>query len=401
MSLAHEVDELTMHLLHLLVTPPMRETTSSPASPADALPLSASGEQRIQNRSLAPNSSRSVGRDRQEGGKTDVSHSPLASVLKNLQRLSESERVISAPNDNYEDDEATKRQEDTTVVLSSATPSATPTKKVRGGAAVGHYRYQPTYATTSHFVSRPPLSSSTPDTPTGGDRSYTTTHNTTTVTSPESNCSPATTTDDDDGKGQSPRSSAVGMWHAKQLIDELRRVEARTAALLDKQAADHETATEHMRAQLAQQQQQIFALQQDKFDLQQELFVANGKRSTTTEVLQQASLQLSELERAQQDELDSWRRQVRELRSQLARSRFEKDKAEKDLQNLSQQFAAVSGELARSKARVAVLRDHANLVAVRSKQKDEELRDVAVFVKQALLPFVEESDKLKRMPKTA
>ena len=151
-----------------------------------------------------------------------------------------------------------------------------------------------------------------------------------------------------------------------------------------------------MRAQLAHQQQQIFALQQDKFDLQEQLFAAGEKRAVTADALRSASAQLSELEEAQQDELVSWRRQCQDLRAQLARTRLLKERAEGDLQTLSSQFAVVSGERARSKARVSVLRQHSNLVAVRSKQKDEELHDVAVFVKKALLPFVAESDKLHK-----
>jgi hypothetical protein len=43
-------------------------------------------------------------------------------------------------------------------------------------------------------------------------------------------------------------------------------------------------------------------------------------------------------------------------------------------------------------------------MAIRSRQKDEELRDVAVFVKASLMPFVEASDsdcKVKRRSKGA
>ena len=377
-SLAHEVDALTINLLRLLSSATKEEDhrergaqMSDPSSPR---------------------------------GPASPTSPVMADVMRNLQRLAQSERGLAQQLGGYHHhSNSNNNNNSTTLMLSSATPTATPVKYVESSTPpVADRREEeekgklqrPRYAREYHR--KPPLSSSSSSSVTAAAEGRYQTKR----TADESTLLLTSVTDTDDasagGGGGSPRSPAIGRWHAKQLIDELRRVEERTAAQLDQQAIQFEQETEQMRAQLAHQQQQIFALQQDKFDLQEQLFAAGEKRAVTADALRSASAQLSELEEAQQDELVSWRRQCQDLRAQLARTRLLKERAEGDLQTLSSQFAVVSGELARSKARVSVLRQHSNLVAVRSKQKDEELHDVAVFVKKALLPFVAESDKLHK-----
>jgi hypothetical protein len=370
-SLAHDVDALMMNMLHMLVHSP--KATRAAVVPDETV-----------RDSVPP-------------------QGPMELVLKNLQRLA----LLQEGEDGAADSRniALGSKE----AAAASTPHYAPgmADDVDAGRPPSHAMHaRSSNAFNSHRVSstRPTAavassgSSTAPSSPARAGRA---THDTTLLSTSNGT---GTFSSEEEGDG-SPFSSSVGggggngvvgRWHATALIRELRRVEERTATLLNQQAQQHAADTLALREQVEQQQQLIFSLQQDKFDLQQEMFATNEKRASATDVLRHASAQLSELERAQQDELDVWRRQVRDLRAQLHRVRFEKNKLDSELQQLSQQFALVSGELARSKARVCVLRDHASTIAVRSKQKDEELRDVAVFVKETLLPFTQQTDKLTR-----
>jgi hypothetical protein len=204
------------------------------------------------------------------------------------------------------------------------------------------------------------------------------------------------------GDSLSASEETIGRDGAKRWIEELRRVEERAALALDHQAAQFSDERRAFAQQIAQHEStvrgltdEVNLLKEEKAELQQQLHAAAEDQRRTVEALKNCSLQFEEMNEAQAREVTSWRTQVESLTKQVLRYRGQKEESDRRLRGAQKDFAETAEELVRANARIAALKAHAKELHARHQAKDEQLHDIALFVKKSIVPFSIDADLMR------